>query len=216
MRIDPESQWARVELGETLVGRRAGGSAAERARVLREANPFRTRLARALGVHSDERAWRRGANGERITALWLGRLPDGWHVFHDVPVGERGANIDHVVVGPAGVFTVNTKNLTGKLWVGAKSIRRNGHPTDYLRKAVAEASRASRLLSAALGRQVGVRAVLAILADEWTILEEPADVIVRGPRGAKNLMLAQPEVLTPREVVELTAAAAKRATWTAL
>jgi hypothetical protein len=216
MRIDPESQWARVELGETLVGRRAGGSAAERARVLREANPFRTRLARALGVHSDERAWRRGANGERVTALWLGRLPDGWRAFHDVPVGERGANIDHVVVGPAGVFTVNTKNLTGKLWVGAKSIRRNGHPTDYLRKALAEASRASRLLSAALGRHVGVRAVLAILADEWTILEEPVDVIVRGPRGAKNLMLAQPEVLTPREVVELTAAAAKRATWTAL
>ena len=180
-----------------------------------QASPVRFRLARVFGVHTDVRPWRRGASGERVTALWLGRLPDGWNVFHDVPVGERGANIDHVVIGPAGVFTVNTKNVTGKLWVGAKSIRRNGHPTDYLRKAIAEASRVSRLLSAALGRQIGVRAVLAILADEWTILEEPADVIVRGPRGAKNLMLAQPSVLTPREVVELTAAAAKPGTWTA-
>jgi hypothetical protein len=180
-----------------------------------QSSPVRFRLARVLGVHTDERAWRRGANGERVTALWLGRLPDGWHVFHDVPVGDRGANVDHVVIGPSGVFTVNTKNVTGKLWVGAKSIRRNGHPTDYLRKATAEANRASRLLSTALGRQVGVRAVLAILADEWTILEEPAEVIVRGPRGAKNLMLAQPPVLTPRDVAELAAAAAKRGTWAA-
>jgi hypothetical protein len=215
MEIDPEAPWARVELGETLVGRRAGGLAAERARALREANPFRTRLARVLGVHTDERAWRREANGERVTALWLGRLPEGWHVFHDVPIGERGANIDHVVVGPGGVFTVNTKNLTGKLWVGAKSIRHNGHPTDFLRKATGEARRASWLLSAALVRPVEVRAVLAILADEWTILEEPTDVLVRGPRGAKNLMLTQRATLRPHEVIEVAAVAAKPQTWTA-
>ena len=179
------------------------------------ARPVRTRLAHALGVVANDRAWRRGASGERVTAMWLGRLPEGWHVFHDVPVGDRGANIDHVVIGPGGVFTVNTKNLTGKLWVGATSIRRNGHPTDFLRKSIAEARRASRLLSSAVGRAVEVRAILAILADEWTILEEPADVIVRGPRGAKNLMLTQPGALTPREVLELSAAASKPGTWTA-
>jgi len=119
------------------------------------------------------------------------------------------------VVGPGGVFTVNTKNLTGKLWVGAKGIRHNGHPTDFLRKATGEARRAAWLLAAALGRPVDVRAVLAILADEWTILEEPADVLVRGPRGAKNLMLTQPSTLTAREVIELTAIASRPQTWTA-
>ena len=214
MQVDPDAQWARVELGESLVGRRPGGSAAELARGLRAANPFRTRLARALGVHTDERAWRRGATGERVTARWLDRLPAGWYVFHDVPVGERGANIDHVVIGPGGVFTVNTKNLSGKLWVGAKSIRHNGHPTNFLPKAAAEARRASKLLASAVGRPVEVRGVLAILADEWTIREEPADVVVRGPRGAKNLIVTQPSTLSPREVFELAAAAAKPATWT--
>jgi hypothetical protein len=178
-------------------------------------SPARTRLARVLGIHTDERTWRRGANGERATAPWLGRLPEGWYLFHDVPVGERGTNIEHVVIGPGGVFTINTRNVTGKLWVGPRSIRHNGHPTDFLSKAIAEARRASRLLSAAVGRSVDVRGVLAILADEWTIREEPADVFVRAPRGAKNLMLRQPVVLSIREVNELAAASAKPATWSA-
>lgn len=180
-----------------------------------DASPVRAHLARVLGVRIDERAWWKGANGARVTARWLGRLPDGWHVFHEVPAGERGATIDHVVIGPGGVFTVNTKNVTGKLWVGSTGIRHNGHRTDFLSTATGQARRASRLLSTALGRLVPVRSVLAILADEWTITEEPAEVLVRGPRGAKNLMLSQPVVLSMREVAELAVAAAKPATWTA-
>jgi Nuclease-related domain len=213
MAVDPNEQWASVELGETLVGRRPGISASEQARALRTAQPVRTRLARMLGVHTDERAWRKGANGEKLTGFWLGRLPDGWHVFHDIPVGQRGANIDHLVIGPGGVFTINTKNLIGKVWVGAKLVLHNGHRTDFLPKATAEARRASRLLSAVVGRHVEVRSVLAILADGWTIKEEPAEVFVRGPRSAKNLMLKQPVTLGPHEVIELAAAAARPSTW---
>ena len=107
-------------------------------------------LARILGVHTHERAWRRGAAGERVTAWWLGRLPDGWHLFNDIPVGHRGGNIDHVIVGPAGVFTVNAKNLTGKVWVAPSEIRHNGHKTDYIRTSIHEATRASKLLSEAI------------------------------------------------------------------
>ena len=213
MAVDPNEQWGSIELGETLVGRRPGTSALERADALRTTQPIRTRLARLLGVHTDERAGRKGASGEKVTGLWLGRLPDGWHVFHDIPVGERGANIDHLVIGPGGVFTINTKNLTGKIWVGPKIVLHNGHRTDFLPRARTEARRASRLLSAVLGRSVDVRSVLAILADGWTIDEEPADVFVRGPRAAKNLMLKQPVTLSPHEVIELAAAASKPGTW---
>ncbi len=184
--------------------RPAGGrSAADEAHALRHASPVRTRLAHLLGVHTAERAWRRGATGERVTAWWLGRLPDGWHLFNDIPVGERGANIDHVIVGPPGVFTVNAKNLTGKIWVGARSIRHNGHKTDYLPKSVAEAKRASRLLSSVLGRPVEVRPILAILADGWTVKEEPTDVLVAAPRGVKDWLKRQPATLSPAEVVAI-------------
>jgi hypothetical protein len=215
MEVDREAQWARVELGETLVGRRAGASAAEKARELRAAAPVRTLLARLLRVHTDERAWRMGANGERVTGWWLGRLPEGWFVFHDVPVGTRGANIDHVVIGPGGVFTINTKNLTGAIRVNPRTLTHNGHRTNFLPKASAEALRAGTLLSAAIGRPVDVRGILAILADEWTVKRLPTDVYVGGPRSAKHWMLQQPPILRSSDVMVLAAAASKPGTWTA-
>jgi hypothetical protein len=134
-------------------------------------------------------------------------------VFHDVPVGDEGANIDHLVVGPAGVFTIDTKNLTGKVWVGPKSVLHNRRRTDFLPKASAEARRASRLLSTAVGRPVEVRGALAILADDWTIKQRPADVHVGAPRGAKDWILKQPATLRAHEVIELAGVASRPSTW---
>jgi hypothetical protein len=193
MASDPDERWATVDLGATSVGRRA-------------------RFARFLGLHTDKRA-NRGANGELVTGWWLGHLPDGWHVINGVPAGDAGANIDHLVVGPAGVFTINTKNLTGKVWVGPKSILHNRRRTDFLPKAFAEAREASRLLSTAVGRPVEVRGVLAILADDWTIKQRPTDVYVDATRGVKDWMLRQPITLSAREVNELAGAASDPSTW---
>jgi hypothetical protein len=212
--MEPRLEDYFVEIKETLVGRKPGAGAAQKARELRRAAPFGVMRSLLFRQHTEERAWRMGANGERYVGFVIGRLPQGWHVFHDILVGERGANIDHVVVGPAGTFTLNAKNLTGKVWVGARSVRHNGHPTDFLPKAAHEASRASRLLTAAAGRPVEVRGILAILADEWTIKEKPSDVHVGSPRGVKDWLLRLPAELSPHEVIEIAAAASKPSTWT--
>jgi Nuclease-related domain len=192
MAVDRNEQWARVEPGE---------------------HPVRALLARVLGVHTDERAWRMGVKGERVTGWWLGRLPEGWFTFHDVPVGERGANIDHVVIGPGGVFTIDTKNLSGAIRVNPRSIVHNGSRTNFLPKASAQALRAARLLTAAIGRPVDVRGLLAILADEWTVRRLPEDVYVGGPRSAKHWMLKQPPILRSSDVIVLAAAASNPETW---
>lgn len=50
--------------------------------------------------------------GERMTAEELEPLrSQGWQVFHDVPAesGKQEFNIDHVVIGPGGVFSIETK-----------------------------------------------------------------------------------------------------------
>lgn len=50
--------------------------------------------------------------GERMTAEELAPLgQQGWRIFHDVPAesGKQEFNIDHVVVGPGGVFSIETK-----------------------------------------------------------------------------------------------------------
>ena len=64
----------------------------------------------------------------------LRKLGKGWHVLHSVPVGDRGADIDHVVIGPAGVFTLNTKNHTGqRVSVTASNVFVNGRNPHYVR-----------------------------------------------------------------------------------
>jgi len=60
--------------------------------------------------------WSQGAEGEEVVGKVLEDLrDDGWHVIHDVSFG-RG-NIDHILVGPAGIFTIETKSHGGKIWL---------------------------------------------------------------------------------------------------
>jgi hypothetical protein len=67
-------------------------------------------------VSQDARNWQRGARGERRTARQLARLAShGWIVFHDLAVPDSRANADHLAIGPAGVFLVDSKNWRGRL-----------------------------------------------------------------------------------------------------
>ena len=61
-------------------------------------------------------AWRQGAAGERRTARLLDPLErQGWVVLHDLAVPSSRANIDHLVIGPGGVFVVDSKQYRGRL-----------------------------------------------------------------------------------------------------
>jgi hypothetical protein len=64
----------------------------------------------------DAIAWRRGAAGERRTARLLDPLErQGWAVLHDLAVPGSRANIDHLVIGPGGVFVIDSKQYRGRL-----------------------------------------------------------------------------------------------------
>ncbi|HUN78351.1 MAG TPA: nuclease-related domain-containing protein [Solirubrobacteraceae bacterium] len=58
----------------------------------------------------------RGALGEEHVGRLLDDLGEGgWHTIHDVSLG-RG-NVDHIAVGPGGIFTVETKSHPGPIHV---------------------------------------------------------------------------------------------------
>jgi hypothetical protein len=59
----------------------------------------------------------RGATGEEQVGDVLDKLAGkDWRVIHDASLG-RG-NVDHILIGPAGVFTVETKSHPGPVRVG--------------------------------------------------------------------------------------------------
>jgi Nuclease-related domain len=74
-------------------------------------------------------AWRRGAEGERRTARLLDRLArDGYVVFHDLAVpGTTSANVDHLVIGPSGVFVIDSKQWSGSVRQGADGLVWHNH-----------------------------------------------------------------------------------------
>jgi hypothetical protein len=64
----------------------------------------------------DAVAWRRGAAGERRTARLLDPLErDGWAVLHDLALPGSRANLDHLAIGPGGVFVIDSKHYRGRL-----------------------------------------------------------------------------------------------------
>lgn len=62
-------------------------------------------------------SWRRGWVGEqKVTETLLAGLSDEYSLFNNVMLKDRkGGDIDHIVVGPSGVFVVETKNFRGKI-----------------------------------------------------------------------------------------------------
>ena len=69
-----------------------------------------------LRASQPTRAWRDGARGERATARRLQRLErHGYTVLHDLQVPGSHANVDHLAIGPAGVFVIDSKYYRGPL-----------------------------------------------------------------------------------------------------
>jgi hypothetical protein len=95
------------------------------------------------------RTWQRGAQGERHTARLLDRLThDGFVVFHDLAVPDSPANVDHLVIGPTGVFVIDSKQWTGSVHQGADRLTWHNHyPLDRTLETVRwEAQQVSRVL----------------------------------------------------------------------
>ena len=208
---------------DDLADNQPGAGVRARAKAEYEANckraPIAARFLRVINADTDERSWRVGATGEEAVGVRLERLHHhGWQVLHSIPVGEGDADIDHVLIGPGGVFTVNTKNHPGKrIWVAGNTIQINGHYHPYIRNARFEAQRASRMLSRSLNRPVGVRSVLVLLTgssnSNVTIKERPADVLVFKCTDVPGKFRQMPRQLGEADVQAIYEVARRPETW---
>jgi hypothetical protein len=98
------------------------------------------------------RTWQRGAHGERRTARLLDRLTrDGYVVFHDLAVPGSRANVDHLVIGPSGVFVIDSKQWIGSVHQGGDGLAWHNHyPLNRTLETV-------RWEAQAIGRLLGTR-----------------------------------------------------------
>lgn len=110
----------------------AGESAREHAQRARE-------KAERLQRYADQ--WEKGADGEAATAAALSGLSSEWTVLHDIRwPGRTRANIDHVAIGPPGIFVIDSKNWSGRVSVQDDVLLQNGRRREQAVAAAAEAA----------------------------------------------------------------------------
>ncbi len=178
----------------------------------------RGRLARMLGhspLHPEARSWYRGALGEIVVANVLSQLGSEWTVLHAVPVGSGASDIDHVILGPGGIFTINTKNHSGrKIWVGGGTFLVDGFKHDHMRNSLHEAERASRLLSRATGRPVTVTPLIVVVNPASITMGRKSPRVTVLPSSAlKRWLVKRPRSLSDRAVAHFSMFAEERSTW---
>lgn len=178
----------------------------------------RTALKRIFGVSplSPEGVpWYRGALGEIAVGRLLERLGPDWLVLHAVPVGTGSSDIDHVLVGPAGVFTLNTKNHEGQpVWVAGRTLMVAGRKTRHLYNSAHEAARASKLLTVAAGFPVEVTGVVVVVGPKsLTIKARPEYAAVVTEAQLVRWLDRCPQVLSQQEVARIAEAAVRPGTW---
>jgi hypothetical protein len=151
--------------------------------------------------------WREGADGEKATAKALrGLVGSGWTLSNDIDWG-RG-NIDHVLVGPAGIFVLETKKLRGicRVQRGMLSVRWREDPEDGYenhsigpRTRVASAALAETLRADGLRRH-WVQGVVVLWADfEQRSVASERVAWIRG-KDLARVLAARPSRLSPAEV----------------
>jgi hypothetical protein len=121
----------------------------------------------------------------------LGRA--GYRAMHARPIPESQDQIDHLVVGPAGVFAIDSEDWDKRLAVRTKSGKQLWHgpfsKKDRLQHAQWEAQRAADLLSGAIGKPVIVRPAMAVYGPRipWDVATIREVDVFSGPRLRKYL-----------------------------
>ena len=139
----------------------AGASAQRRYELLSDRREKRIRenhprLGGILLALSDEpqriTAWQKGAHGETILGRRLDTLTQqGVQVLHDRRIPGTKANIDHIAVGPRGVFVIDAKRYTG-----APSLRTSGGLFEPRRERLMVGTRDCTHLVGGVHRQVSL------------------------------------------------------------
>ena len=152
----------------------------------------------------DAVAWRQGAAGERRTARLLAPLEhQGWAILHDLAVPGSTANIDHLALGPGGVFVIDSKQYRGRLQLDAVGKLWHGrHPVAPTLGVVSwEADQAAQVLPDPGVAVVPIVAVHGAQVPWGKVVTDGVPVVAA--RRLPSLLRQLPAVLGPERVAWL-------------
>jgi hypothetical protein len=145
------------------------------------------------------KAWAQGAKGEQKVAESLAKVP-GIIVLHDRAVAMSLANVDHIVIAPAGVFVVDAKKYNGEVRVRDRGglfktdlrLYVGSHDCSALADAMGWQVREVLGAMVALELQLPLTPVLCFADATWPLLFPPSEfrgVRLESPRSLSKLIV---------------------------
>ncbi len=163
--------------------------------------------AKRLSSRSERAEYAAAKEEQRIDAE-LDDLPVGWFVVRPADLGalvSQDGEIDHVVIGPGGVFTIHLEHQpAAKVWVSEHKVTINGRDSDRMSQARFGARRAGGLLTTLCGFDVTVQSVLILIgAATVQTLSRPAELHVRTQHDLRDWLCMQPRRLSAGTVAAI-------------
>jgi hypothetical protein len=125
-------------------------------------------------------AWVKGAQGERQVAAQLAKLvPKGVGLIHDRGIPGTRANIDHIAIGPSGIFILDAKNTSGKVETRTTGPLFRRGPTQLF----VRGRNRTNFIDGMEKQIIAVRMALAGLPEAHSVPIHPMVVIVGGQWG---------------------------------
>ena len=198
--------YLRADLPELVVPAQRGAPAAEL-----DVPELEAALEAWLGSRCDDGVARASSIAQRLDRL----ADEGWETVHDVPLGRQGTCVEHLLIGPGGLFTVTERRHPGQAIVGrGRAMTVDGRPVAYLRDARLEATRTQDRLLAAGCAQIHVRAVLVLQGElDVDVLTTANDPLVVARHEVPGLFRRMPVALDERRVQALAKVARRPTTW---
>lgn len=147
----------------------------------------------------------RGAAAEVKVAEALGGLPEGFVSFHDLAF--PGFNIDHVLVGPAGIFVIETKSHRGKVTAEGDRLILNGSTPEknFINQAWSQTYQLREHLKKSTGKEYQVKPILCFTSAFVQIRQSVKGVAVINAKFLNELLKRQPQTLQSNEVDSIVA-----------
>jgi hypothetical protein len=143
--------------------------------------------------HNEGRSWMKGDKGEKLVSLYLEDLPNGYFTFNDVTIPGGKGNFDHIAIGPTGIFLIETKNYSGFFkiygndWYSRSSSQKmKRNPGNQVRL---NALDLSKFLNKKLGRKIWVTGVVALIKNNFKIINKPKYYYVVGANDLTQFIL---------------------------
>jgi hypothetical protein len=148
----------------------------------------------------------------------LDDLGPRWDVLHVVPVDEDGTVIDHLVIGPPGVFAITTENFPGQeIKVSGDFLSVGNQRFDDIAVARELGVSAAAILSHAAGQPIVVTPLLVVVTPTRLALrQQPDGVNVVASRQLLHYLDKLETTLDGTEVAVISDVADRHTTWWAV